>query len=335
VDDGTSDFDYSPVWDWFAGECAARGVSLTWDRTVNRGKRHAQVQAITRDGLDDANVSDIIMTVDSDTILDREAVSEGLKPFVDRRVHSVAGMVCVWNSHGNWLARLTTQLYVPFTRGYRSAQSALGSVMVNSGTLAWYRADTIRKHVGAYENETFLGRPVQMNDDSLTTLYGLLAGRAVHQPTAVAFTIVPERFSEYRRQQLRWMRGTFMRTWWWFRYLPVTSPGWWMPVGELTQLVLSVIMWPMLIHYAAGLQSQAEFWWATLTVTLAVNYTIGLRYFTVARSDETFAYQFGLFLLAPVAAVWRTIVLRPMMLYSYATFWRVGKWGTRSAAVPA
>lgn len=326
VDDGTTEHDYTHVRVWLEGNAFPLGVEVSWERQENRGKRHAQMAALAPH-VDDA---DIYMTLDSDTILDRRAIEEGVKPFADPEVMSVAGMVAVWNSHGNWLARLTCMLYTPFTRGFRSAQSVLGQVMVNSGTLAWYRGDVIRRFAGIYERETFLGRPMQMNDDSMMTLYGLVHGKAVHQPTAVAYTIVPERFDEYRRQQMRWMRGTFVRTWWWFRYMPINSAAFWMPMLELAQLALSILMWPAFLLKAHELGDLRQFAILGILVSCLLNYVMGLRYFIIQRSDESVRFQIGIFLLAPLAGLWRALVLRPLMIYCYATFWKIGKWGTRA-----
>lgn len=325
VDDGTTKYDYADVEAWFYHWTRNLGIIGTWTRTENRGKRHAQMEVLADDD------GDIYMTLDSDTILDRAAIEEGIKPFADPRVHSVAGMVAVWNSHGNWLARLTCMLYTPFTRGFRSAQAVLGQVMVNSGTLAWYRGETIRRYAGVYENEQFMGRRMQMNDDSMMTMYALLAGRAVHQPNAVAYTIVPERVDEYRRQQMRWMRGTFVRAWWWFRYMPLHKATFWMPLFELLQLVLSIIMWPVIVVQARTIDNASQFVWISIFVALLVNYTMALRYFIIQRSDESILFQIGIFLLAPIAGVWRMLFLRPLMIYCYLTFWKVGNWGTRGS----
>ncbi|MFD4789312.1 hypothetical protein ACFWN1_20095 [Streptomyces sp. NPDC058459] len=67
---------------------------------------------------------------------------------------------------------------------------------------------------------------MQMNDDSLMTFYGLLDGDTVRQPSSICFTLVPVTVRHYLNQQFRWMRGTFVRTFWWFRYLPLTSVAW-------------------------------------------------------------------------------------------------------------
>lgn len=322
VDDGSLD-DYAEVRDWWRHAAGAHGVVTTWTRTVNRGKRHAQMEVLADDP------ADVFVTLDSDSTLDRAAIEEGLKPFVDPHVTSVAGMVAVWNTRTNFLTRLTAVLYTSFTRGFRSAQSVLGSVMVNSGTLAFYRADVIREHAGSYEHETFRGRPMQMNDDSMMTFYAMLAGRTVHQPTSVAFTVVPDKLSHYLRQQLRWMRGTFIRTFWWWRYLPVTRFAWWMPTFELLQLLVAVVALPVMLVAFPSVYDLGQLALATATVGVFLNYLVTLRYFVIDRSDESLWYQVGTWLLAPVAGLWRLLLLRPLIVYAMSTFWKVGSWGTR------
>lgn len=324
VDDGSSDPEsYETVKAWFLGQAHSYGIAGTWTRTPNRGKRHAQMTVLADDD------GDIFLTLDSDSVLERQAIDEGLKPFADPQVMSVAGMVVVWNAKTNFLTMLTCMLYTSFTRGFRSAQSVLGQVMVNSGTLAFYRGWVIREFAGAYENERLFGRAMQMNDDSFMTFAAMLQGKTVHQPSSVAFTLVPENLRHYFNQQLRWMRGTFVRQAWWFRYLSPRRFAFWMPALELLGFVLSffVVGYIAVGHTFDG--HRAELLATTAVVGVLLNYTIALRYFIISRSDESRAFTFATFLLAPVAGLWRLAFLRLLMLYAMATFWRVGKWGTR------
>jgi hyaluronan synthase len=326
VDDGSAD-PCVGIRDWFLAEALAAGIDATWQRTVNQGKRHAQMTALAADD------SDIIVTLDSDSVLDVHALEEGLRPFADPEVTSVAGLVAVLNTKTNWLTFLTAMMYTPFTRGFRSAQSVLKCVLVNSGTLALYRGAVVRRYAGVYENEKFWGRPMQMNDDSMLTLYGLLHGDAVHQPTCVAYTLVPDRMSPYFRQQLRWMRGTFVRTFWWFRYARLSSPVFWMPVLELVQLLLSVAIPVALLMQPTARADAGRLVIDTLMIGAAVNWIIALRFFMVSRTDEPTWFHLLLVAAAPVAGVWRLLVVKPMYYYALATFWRVGSWGTRGNGV--
>ncbi|WP_433696591.1 glycosyltransferase family 2 protein [Nocardiopsis sp. CA-288880] len=328
VDDGSVDadgepLDYGGVRDAFLARAAGLGVEATWDRTANRGKRFAQMHVLAEDD------ADIFVTLDSDSVLDRHAVREGLAPFASPRVQSVAGHVLVLNRDANLLTRLTCVLYLPFTRGLRSAQSVLRRVTINSGTLAFYRAQTVRESAGAYENEHFWGRPMQMNDDSMLTFYALLKGDTVHQPSAIVFTLVPERLRHYFGQQLRWMRGTTVRHLWWLRYMPLRGVVFWGTVTEYLHMLVAYAV-PLLVLCDEGLREQ----WrsiavAALVIGLAINYIMALRLFTVRRSDESAGYLLLLYLISPAAAVWRLLVLRPLYLYAMLTCRRITRWGTR------
>lgn len=70
-----------------------------------------------------------------------------------------------------------------------------------------------------------MSRPVTFSDDSLLTLYALVRGRVVQQPTAVVFTAMPEELGHHLRQYLRWMRGSSLRSRWRVRYLPARQTG--------------------------------------------------------------------------------------------------------------
>src|SRR6266851_2709026 len=66
--------------------------------TKNRGKKHAQSAAFMS-----CPEADIFITVDSDTTLAPNAIDEGLKPFANPRIASVAGIEEIYNKRANWL----------------------------------------------------------------------------------------------------------------------------------------------------------------------------------------------------------------------------------------
>ncbi|MER8034835.1 glycosyltransferase [Streptomyces hydrogenans] len=325
VDDTGAPLTYAYVRAEFSALTRAAGMpQLTWTRTPNRGKRRAQMTVLADDD------ADIFVTLDSDSVLDAEAVAEGLKPFADPGVASVAGQVLVLNHDTNSLTRMINLLYLPFTRGLRSAQSVLGRVTINSGTLAFYRAGIVRDAAGTYENETFRGRPMQMNDDSMLTFYGLLAGDTVHQPSSLVFTLAPERPRHYLRQQLRWMRGTTVRHLWWLRYMPVGGIVFWTTVSEYVHMLLGLAI-PVIVLADEDLRGHIGVLLASgLLIATLMSYLMALRLFTVRRSDMTTRQTLLLFALAPLAALWRALILRPLYFYAMATCHRIDRWGTRT-----
>jgi hyaluronan synthase len=302
----------------------AQGVEADAVQIDPASKRLAQLTTFQDDP------ADVFVTMDSDTVLDRNALAEGLKPFTDPRVQSVAGVGVALNCNRNLLTRLTNLWFLTFQLGPRSSLSTLGSVLVNSGTLAFYRSEVIREGADGYAHETFLGRPVTFSDDSMLTTLAKLRGRTVQQPTCFAFTVLPERVGHHLRQQLRWMRGSFIRSWWRMRYLPLGSYAYWMHFAGWVNFVLATVVFTALFVVRPAIDRRLVP--SLLVIPVLVGYAAALKYLLVRRDDETLASQLGTFVLAPVVFLWSFFVLRPLRLYAIATCLSTG-WGTRTGGV--
>ncbi|WP_170286439.1 glycosyltransferase [Micromonospora olivasterospora] len=334
VDDGSKHTDgYRKVQRWFLEVAPMHGIRPVWHIQSNAGKRHAQAKAVM-----DTPEADVYWTVDSDTVSDPSALAELLKPFGNPEVQSVAGIVMAanvrvkqdWGKHRtNFLTRFTDLWFVAGQLTDRSSLSVLGSVWVNSGPIAAYRADLIRNNLHSYLAETFFGRPVPFSDDSMLTLFAMLRGRTVQQPTAFAYSLMPDRIGHFNRMFLRWMRGSFIRSWWRVRYLPIRSFAWWAHILRWTQSVAATVLFVavMLVSPVIDFRIEALPW--MLGVPIVVGYAQTLRYMTIRRSDQPLLYQWGTWALSPVAVFFALVWLRAIRWYGVATCWKTGSWGTR------
>jgi hyaluronan synthase len=319
VDDGSS-VDYEDVRKWWTLHHPTR-VKFSWERQANAGKKLAQARTFRDDP------ADVFVTLDSDTVLEERALDEGLKPFAESRVQSVAGLELAWNYDRNILTRINSTRQLVWQLVTCSAQSvAGGNVLINRGTYALYRGQLVRDVLPAYVGETFWGRQIKLGDDTFLTTMALCRGRAVQQPSAVCLTMYPETLSHHLRQWTRWMRGTTLRTFWRARYLRVTSWGWiysvlslWWFLASMTITVVLAASWPISATYTQAMLGAGLLWaWA-----------MGSRLLIVRRSDQTFLGRLGAAALAPAAAFWVTIVLRFVRVYGTLTFLQQG-WKTRS-----
>jgi hyaluronan synthase len=330
VDDGTDKVDlgeYEVIEKWLRNEAFDLGIDVEWRRQANAGKRHAQGACIAG-----SPTADVVVTVDSDSILDRQAIDQILQPFADLSVNAVGGVVLTANNTTNLLTRLTDLWFVCGQLVDRSALSTMGSVLVNSGSLAAYRGHILRANLPAYLNERFFGRPVQFGDDSMLPLYALAGGRAVQQPTAFSFAAMPETVSHHLRQYLRWMRGSFIRSFWRFRYLPVTRYAFWRHYAGWVQWALSTAIFARLFLYRPLAHGDWTAGLALLGVPLLLDYARSLRYLMVQRADESLRSQLLTWALAPLMCVWAFAVLRFVRIYAMLTCTRTG-WGTRQDGV--
>lgn len=323
TDDGSTSGDYAPVRAWFEKAAAELGIVAHWVRTPNGGKRHAQMT-----GVDAEPDADIYLTVDSDTVLDADAVHNALPPFTDARVQSVAGVILVSNYGTNLLTRMQELWFVALQMVSRGAMSRMGSVMVNSGGCAFYRGDVLRDNQETYLGETLLGREMHASDDSLLTLFALRRGRTVAQPDVFAFTLMPTTMSHHRRQQLRWMRGSTIRAAWRARYLPVGRFAWWyhtlrwMQYGAVTAVMVALVV--------TGAIFQAAILWQSLVILVAAQLVLTSPYLTLRRSDQSRAQRFAVYATAPLVGLWQATFLRALRWYAILTARKAAVgWGTR------
>lgn len=319
VDDGSS-VDYSEVErHWCAHHPA--GVAFTWLRQENQGKKFAHAHTIRRDD------ADVFVTLDSDTVLEARALNEGLKPFADPAVQSVAGFELAWNADRNVMTRLNSTRQLVWQLVTCSAQNlARGNVLINRGTFALYRGALLRDVVDAYVGERFGRHLIKLGDDTFLTTMALSRGKAVQQPSAVCLTMYPENLSHHLRQWTRWMRGTTLRTFWRLRYLRPGSWGfiytvltlWWY-VASLAISAVLVATWPASANYTRAMVGVGALWALVMATRLLV----------VHRSDQSALGRLGSVAIAPLAALWVVVVLRLVRIYGTITFLRQG-WTTRA-----
>lgn len=169
------------------------------------GKREAQTAAIRR------GIGELVVTVDSDTVLAPDALRRLVPAFAERDVGAVTGDVRALNWDHNWLTRVLDERYRLLFEQERAAQSHVGAVLCCSGPFSAYRREAVKAVLKSYREQTFLGLPCITGDDiHLTNL--VLAGnryRSVYEPSAKAWTIVPTSLPRYARQQSRWNRSFY------------------------------------------------------------------------------------------------------------------------------
>ncbi|MBO9554517.1 glycosyltransferase [Cellulomonas sp.] len=323
VDDGSTSGDYADVKAWFLARCEEVGVAGYWTRQVNGGKRRAQMT-----GADHVLDADVYLTVDSDTIVDARATEEAMPRFADPTVQSVAGHILVLNYRTNLLTRLQEIWFGAWQMVDRGGLSAMGCVLVNSGGCAYYRAAVLLDNAEQYLGETLLGRPVHQSDDSLLTMFALQRGRAVQQASVFAFTLMPERLSHHARQQLRWMRGSYLRAACRFQELPVRGLAYWVHLLKWARTVAGLAVLVGIAIASHGVNPAGLAWTGAVAGALVLLFST--PYLSLRRSDQS-AWQRALtFACAPLVGLWQATVIGGLRLYALVTVTKVG-WGTRKS----
>ncbi|MFB6286864.1 MAG: glycosyltransferase [Candidatus Bipolaricaulia bacterium] len=191
----------------------------------NRGKRRAQAWAVNQTD------ADILLTVDSDTILDVNALEEGLKPFHDKRVQGVCGRLRAASSRNllTWLTDL--QFAQVFTLRW-AAYTLSGSVLSATGMLSLWRRHVLADNLDDYVHQRFRGARIEHGDDRRCTNYALRYGWVVYQESAAGITRVPNRLGHYIHQQSRWTKSILPEVCYAIRHLRPTRAAWWLSLEE-------------------------------------------------------------------------------------------------------
>jgi hyaluronan synthase len=280
---------------------------------TNRGKRHGMAAG--------ARIAqgEILVYVDSDSFVRRDAIRKMVQGFVDPMVGAVCGHANVANARSNLLTKMQEVRYFIAFRVVKAAESLFSTVSCCSGCLAAYRKQYVLDVLDPWLNQTFLGTPATFGDDRSLTNFMLRRHRVIYHSEAVCTTIVPETYMKFFRQQLRWkkswIRESFLasRFIWrrhpfaaFFFYLGVTFPI----ISPL--IVFNALVLPFVGY---GSPSLIYIYGSVLMATL-----YGLCY--LAR------YRNGLWVYGILFSAFYMLILVWQTYYAMCTV-RKNHWGTR------
>lgn len=315
VNDGSTDATLHEI-NEVAGESDGRVHVI--DFPVNRGKRAAMAAGIR------ATAAEVIVFVDSDSVVEPGALRRLVQPLADPRVGAVCGHADVLNVRETWLTRMQAVRYFVAFRVVKAAESVFNAVTCCSGCFSAYRREAIMPRLQWWESQTFLGVESTFGDDRSLTNCVLRDWRVLYEKSAISHTIVPTTFHAFIKQQTRWKRSwtresVMVSRFIWrkhpvaaaFTYLSIVLPL----IAPLAALH-SIAWGPLLsdaalpLIYAAGLYS------------LAVVYSL---YYVLFQDRYSVLWMYGiLFVFFYLAImVWQTY-------YAIATC-RTAAWGTRPA----
>ena len=199
VDDGSRDDT------WLHIQAAAKkhpGLVTPLRFPANRGKRAALEAGFRRAR------GEIVVTIDSDSVIDQDTLLAVTGPFRDPKVGAVAGKVVVYNRSQGVIPRMLQVRYVLSFDFLRAVQSTYGTVYCCPGALAGYRKSVVSEVLDEWMEQTFLGSRCTYGEDRALTNYILDRGYdTVYQRTAVVSTLVPWTYRKLCRMYLRWDRS--------------------------------------------------------------------------------------------------------------------------------
>jgi hyaluronan synthase len=281
---------------------------------INVGKRHAQKFGFNR------CTGEIIVTVDSDTIVPQGAIRQLMQRFKDPTVGAVTGDVRVENSKVNVLTRLIGYRYWSAFHQERAAQSFFYVLMCCSGPFSAYRKSVVDQVKDRYTSQNFMGRRCTFGDDRHLTNLVLEAGyRVVFDNKAAAYTHVPEDIQTYIKQQVRWNKSFYREMLWTLKSFRKHH------TYMIYDLIMQFILPFLLLVALGGMVSQS----LRYGPHVIVGYLASIILIALLRS------MYGLFrtrdpgfLLFVLYGFIHLFLLMPTRLYALCTLNHT-KWGTR------
>jgi hyaluronan synthase len=168
----------------------------------NQGKRAALAAGFRRAH------GEIVVTLDSDSVIDRDSLLALAGPFRNPKVGAVAGKVDVYNRRQGLIPQMLQVRYVLSFDFVRAAQSTYRTVYCCPGALTAYRISVVRQVLDQWEEQTFWGVRCTYGEDRSLTNFILAHGYdTVYQRTAVVRTVVPERYAKLCKMFIRWDRS--------------------------------------------------------------------------------------------------------------------------------
>lgn len=168
----------------------------------NKGKKHALAA-----GIRESN-SDYIVTIDSDSVIDKDALYNILCPFAHKNIGAVAGDIHVQNLDKGIIPKIMDVIFIYAYELFRCSQSRLGSVLCTPGALSAYRRSALEPLLDTWLAQKFLGHATAIGEDrALTCLLIRNHWDIVYQESAMAYTNMPEKYRDLCKMLLRWLRG--------------------------------------------------------------------------------------------------------------------------------
>jgi cellulose synthase/poly-beta-1,6-N-acetylglucosamine synthase-like glycosyltransferase len=311
VDDCSTDNSYE-----LAREAARKsnGRLVVMRNRVNVGKRRSIIRAVREAD------SEVILSVDSDVVVDKDAVRQLCRRFSSPKIAAVGGWVDVRNKQDNWLTRMQVVRYWFAYHFSKNLEWGFRRVMCLSGCLTAYKRCVLVELEDVLENRSAMGVTIKYGEDRYLTRQIIKAGYLTTMTLAARCrTSVPATLGAYFSQQLRWRRsnivdyaGAFSHVW---RLNPVLA------IHFFSQFAL-LIIYPMAVVRALA----SHKFYPALQIHMAVVAALGLYYWWRCRKnapeDRVGPLAFiPMSLLMPVTYA----LLTPLALFTLDS----GSWETR------
>lgn len=286
------------------------------DWKINRGKRHGMFAGFSLAS------GEIIVQLDSDSYIEPDTFRNLIEPFRNPKIGAVCAHADPENADQNLLTKMQAAYYFLSFRILKAAESTFMSVFCCSGCSSAYRKDVVMPIMNVWLNEKFLGLPVTWGDDRALTNWVIKMGyKTVYTDETQAYTICPDNWRVFFKQQVRWKKGWFVNSVFASKFILKKEP--FVALTYFFPLIFVTLATPFMaskaLIYNPIFLGIAPTFYILGVLLVAVMITIYYRY--ISRENKYWPYVF-------VWSAINMIVLSFILFYALATL-KNRKWGTR------
>jgi peptidoglycan-N-acetylglucosamine deacetylase len=194
VDDGSEDKTSARL-----GETFGKNPRVSFYYKENEGKSAALNFGIA------LTQREIIITLDADTIFQKDTISKLVRGFINKRVGAIAGNAKVGNRI-NLLTRWQALEYITSQNFDRRAFEIINCITIVPGAVGAWRREVILE-AGGFSGET-LAEDADLTFSILRNGHGVL-----YEDEAMAYTEAPDNSRDFVKQRFRWMFGNLQTVW--------------------------------------------------------------------------------------------------------------------------
>lgn len=262
---------------------------------------------------------ELLVFVDSDSFLEPVAIRNLVQPFQDPKMGGVTGRTDVENKYTNGLTKMQTVRYYVAFRVMKAAEAYFDAATCLSGPISCYRKDLVLKYKDDWLNQKFLGHAATFGDDRSLTNFILRHNRTSYQDTAVCTTIVPTKYDQFLKQQMRWKRS-------WLRESIIAARYIW----KKEPFMSTFFYMGLLVPIAAPIIVIYNFIYVPIVNSVfPTTFLLGLLMMALLMSfADLFYKRSSLWFFGMMFCIFYEGVLLWQMPLAWFTFWK-STWGTR------
>lgn len=286
------------------------------DWKENRGKRHGMNTGFR------LATGEIIVQLDSDSYIEPETFRNLIEPFRNPQIGAVCAHADPENADKNLLTKMQAAYYFLSFRILKAAESTFMSVFCCSGCSSAYRKSVVMPIMETWLNEKFLGLPVTWGDDRALTNWVIKRGyKTVYTDETQAYTICPDTWKVFFKQQVRWKKGWFVNSLFASKFIlkrePFVACTYFFPLIFVT--LVTPFMASKALIFNPLVNGVAPTFYVLGVFLVAILITIYYRF--VNRDNKYWPYVF-------VWSALNMLILSFILFYALATL-KDRKWGTR------